>query len=157
MGIEGLHSLFSPSFEPLTDCSFDFLPMPLQCPFVASLVLSTSRRVCAVLLANRLFLVLPSSYLITLYLLLPRSVGWRIVRGEVVNKNSHPAIVDTQLFEFAFTTLTGMNLDGNVLELPKKRGRYYQRTRDERKSLLKDRIQGAEGQVSCRTEPSTRR
>jgi len=74
-------------------------------------------------------------------------LGWRIVRGEVVNKNSHPAIVDTQLFEFAFTTLTGMNLDGNVLELPKKRGRYYQRTRDERKSLLKDRIQGAEGQV----------
>src|SRR2546423_15462417 len=74
MGIEGLHSLFSPSFEPLTDCSFDFLPMPLQCPFVASLVLSTSRRVCAVLLANRLFLVLPSSYLLTLYLLLPRSV-----------------------------------------------------------------------------------
>jgi hypothetical protein len=74
-------------------------------------------------------------------------LGWRIVGGEVVNKNSHPAIVDTQLFEFAFTTLTGMNLDGNVLELPKKRGRYYQRTRDERKSLLKDRIQGAEGQV----------
>ncbi len=74
-------------------------------------------------------------------------LGWRIVAGQVVNKNSHPAIIDVELFEFAFTTLTGMDLDGNVLELPKKRGRYYQRTRDERKSLLKDRIQGSEGQV----------
>ena len=74
-------------------------------------------------------------------------IGWRIVAGEVVNKNSHPAIVDAQLFEFAFTTLTGMDLEGNVLELPKKRGRYYQKTGDERKSLLKDRIQGSEGQV----------
>jgi len=74
-------------------------------------------------------------------------LGWRIVAGEVVNKNSHLPIVDTQLFEFAFTTLTGMDVDGNVLELPKKRGRYYQRTRDARKSLLKDRIQGSDGQV----------
>lgn len=74
-------------------------------------------------------------------------IGWRIVAGEVVNKNSHPAIVDTQLFEFAFTALTGMDLEGNVLELPKKRGRYYQKTGDERKSLLKDRIQGSDGQV----------
>src|SRR5437588_6432453 len=55
--------------------------MPLQCPFVASLILSTSRRVCAVLLANRLFLVLPSSYLITLYLPLPRSVTATSVPG----------------------------------------------------------------------------
>src|SRR5207248_464195 len=36
-------------------------------------------------------------------------IGWRIVAGEVVNKNSHPAIVDVQLFAFAFTTLTGMD------------------------------------------------
>ncbi|GAC1348184.1 MAG: hypothetical protein NVSMB27_15310 [Ktedonobacteraceae bacterium] len=64
-----------------------------------------------------------------------------------MNKNSHPAIIDVQLFEFAFTTLTGMDLDGNVLELPEKRGKYYQKTRDERKSLLKDRIQGSEGNV----------
>ena len=74
-------------------------------------------------------------------------LGWRIVAGEVVNKNSHPAIVDTELFEFAFTTLTGMDLDGNVLELPEKRGKYYQRSTDERKSLLKDRIQGSEGKI----------
>jgi hypothetical protein len=47
---------------------------PLRCLFVASPVLSASRRVCAVLLVNRLFLVLPSSYLNILYLLPPRSV-----------------------------------------------------------------------------------
>src|SRR5260370_9621388 len=48
--------------------------MQSRCPCVATLVLSASRRVCAVLLANRLYLVLPSSYLCTLYLPLPRSV-----------------------------------------------------------------------------------
>jgi len=50
-------------------------PTPSRCPFVASLVLSIARRVCAVLLANRLFLVLPSSHLSILYLPLPRSVA----------------------------------------------------------------------------------
>ncbi len=74
-------------------------------------------------------------------------IGWRIVKGEVANKNSHPAIVDSQLFEFAFTKLTGMDLDGNMLELPQKKGKYYHKTSDERKSLLKDRIQGGEGNV----------
>src|SRR5438552_5162290 len=74
-------------------------------------------------------------------------IGWRIVKDEVVNKNSHPAIVDQQLFGFAFTKLTGMDLDGNVLELIQKRGRYYQRTGDPGRSLLKDRIQGGEGKI----------
>ena len=74
-------------------------------------------------------------------------IGWRIVKDEVANKNSHQAIVDIELFTFAFTKLTGMDLEGNVLEIPKKRGKYYQRTRDERKSLLKDRIQGGEGKI----------
>jgi Resolvase, N terminal domain len=74
-------------------------------------------------------------------------LGWRVVAGEVVNKNSHPAIVDVELFEFAFTTLTGRDLDGNVLELLEKRGKYYQRCNNVRKSLLKDRIQGSEGKI----------
>lgn len=74
-------------------------------------------------------------------------IGWRIVKGEVVNKNSHPAIVDQQLFEFAFTKLTGMDLDGNVLNQPQKRGKYYHKTSDDRKSLLKDRIQGGDGEI----------
>lgn len=74
-------------------------------------------------------------------------LGWRIVKGELINKNSHPAIVDQQLFEFAYRKLTGMDLDGNVLELPQKRGKYYQRTNEPGPSLLKDRIQGSEGQI----------
>ncbi|HEX7734540.1 MAG TPA: recombinase family protein, partial [Ktedonobacteraceae bacterium] len=74
-------------------------------------------------------------------------LGWRIVKGEVANKNSHPAIVDQQLFEFAFTKLTGLDVDGNTLELLQKRGKYYQKSWDERKSLLKDRVQGHEGRV----------
>lgn len=74
-------------------------------------------------------------------------LGWRIVKDEVVNKHSHEPIVEAELFEFAFTTLTGRDVDGNIIELPMKRGRYYQKTRDARKSLLKDRIQGSDGQV----------
>lgn len=74
-------------------------------------------------------------------------LGWRIVSGEVVNKNSHEAIVDAALFEFAFTTLTGMDIEGNVIEQVTKHGRYYQRSNKARKALLKDCIQGSEGNV----------
>src|SRR6266581_3233595 len=54
MGIEGLHSLFSPSSEPLTNCAFTSSQRCGDVLFVASPILSASRRVCAVLLANRL-------------------------------------------------------------------------------------------------------
>lgn len=74
-------------------------------------------------------------------------LGWRIVRGEVVNKNSHPAIVDQQLFEFAFHKLTGKDLEGNLLDVQPQKRRYYQHTGDKGNSLLKDRVQAVDGQI----------
>ena len=74
-------------------------------------------------------------------------LGWRLVKGEVVKKDSHEPIVDTTLFAFAFTTLTGQDIDGNIVRELERPARYYQRKTYERVSLLKDRIQGTEGQI----------
>ncbi len=75
-------------------------------------------------------------------------LGWRIVKGEVVNKKNHELIVEEQLFTFAFTRLTGCTLDGvpleNVEEAPR---RFYHGKTAEDFSLLKDRIIATEGSI----------
>lgn len=75
-------------------------------------------------------------------------LGWRVVNGEVVNKNNHEAIVEIELFTYAFTKLTGCTLDGEPLDSTVKEPRrfYHGKTVDEY-ALLKDRITATEGSI----------
>ncbi|HZU01393.1 MAG TPA: recombinase family protein [Ktedonobacteraceae bacterium] len=73
-------------------------------------------------------------------------LGWRIVSGVVVKKDSHDAIVDQELFNFAFMSLTGYDIHGNEVETELKEKRYY-RTIPERAALLKDVVTSETGRV----------
>ncbi len=73
-------------------------------------------------------------------------LGWRIVNGEVVKKDSQPQIVRDDLFQFAFTRLTGHDIDGNELTSPPKEKRYY-RVIPKRAALLKDVVTSETGRV----------
>ena len=73
-------------------------------------------------------------------------LGWRIVNGEVVKKDALPQIVRDDLFHFAFTSLTGHDIDGSTLATPPKEKRYY-RTMPKRAALLKDIVTSETGRV----------
>lgn len=73
-------------------------------------------------------------------------LGWRIVNGQVVKKDSHPAIVDEALVNFSFMRLTGYDIHGNEVETGPKEKRYY-RTIPERVALLKDVVTSETGRV----------
>jgi hypothetical protein len=73
-------------------------------------------------------------------------VGWRIVGGQVVKKDSHAAIVDEDLLNFALMRLTGYDIHGNEVTVEPKTKRYY-RTIPERAALLKDVVASETGRV----------
>src|SRR6266568_2397544 len=73
-------------------------------------------------------------------------LGWRVVNGVVTRKDSHTALVDEDVFSFAFTRLTGHDVEGNQLNAEPKEKRYY-RTMPERAALLKDVVTSETGRV----------
>jgi Resolvase, N terminal domain len=74
-------------------------------------------------------------------------IGWRVVKGHVVKKDSQDPIVDRDVFEFAFSRLTNCTLDGELLEENETPKRYYRRTTKAYRALFKDRITSTQGEV----------
>lgn len=66
-------------------------------------------------------------------------LGWWLHQGEIKNKNNHPAIVDEELFWYAFNRLSAYTLDGKQNESKKQPARYH-RTDVVEQALLKNVI-----------------
>ncbi|HEX6478729.1 MAG TPA: recombinase family protein [Ktedonobacteraceae bacterium] len=57
----------------------------------------------------------------------PMYAGHLVFNGRVVKRNAHPAIVDPDLWEYAFNKLATTDLDGNPIEHGEKSVRYAQK------------------------------
>jgi DNA invertase Pin-like site-specific DNA recombinase len=66
-------------------------------------------------------------------------LGWWLHQGEVKDKHNHPAIVDEELFWYAFNRLSPYTLDGKQNEIKKQYARYHQ-VHIVREALLKNII-----------------
>ncbi len=79
-------------------------------------------------------------------------LGWRIVKGDIASKNSHGAIVEEELFSYAFTQLTGCTLEGEPLEIEKENKRFYRKKTVTHEALLKDRLVSTYGTIHVHAE-----
>ena len=88
----------------------------------------------------------------------PVYIGWWIILGDIVSRNNHEPIIDTEhayLFWYAFNRLSEYTVDGDKNEerirLQEPR-RFYQRETEDGEGLLKDRITTPSGSVHVRPD-----